>query len=76
MAAHVGSEFLDAVPYQCCVLCSILLKKEVAKLGTVVWPDQPYSSDIIYASLFLSVFEEIPVSAVQTMSTCCNRLST
>lgn len=67
MAAHVGSEFLDAVPYQCCIFCSILLQKEVAKLGIVVWPDQPYSSGIIYASLFLSMFEEIPVSAVQRM---------
>jgi len=76
MAAHVGSEFLDAVPYQCFVLCSILLQKEVAKLGIVVWPDQPYSSGIIYATLLLSMFEEIPVSAVQRMSTCCNRLFT
>jgi len=75
MASHVGSKFLDAVPYQCCVHCSILLQQEVAKLGIVVWPDQPYSSGIIYASFFLSEFEEIPVSAVQRMSTCCNRLS-
>lgn len=47
MATHVGSEFLDTVPSQCCVYCSILLQKKVAKLGIVVWPDQAYSSGII-----------------------------
>ena len=33
MATHVGSEFLDAVPYQCCVHCSIFLQQEWQSLA-------------------------------------------
>jgi hypothetical protein len=52
MARCVGSEFLDVGPQQCCVHCSIILQQDLAKLGTLVLPNQPYSSGIAHATFF------------------------